>query len=204
MADITYLMSFTAGALLYRESITISELHAELADWNAVRALVITENRLQTRTLSATTRVYREVSARLQTLTQAEMDILRDGSRAEQGYMLWLAICKRYRFIREFATEILREKYLRLDLQLSYEDFDAFFNARADWHPEVESIEPSTRAKLRQILFRMMREAEILSRQDRILPAILTPRLVTAIRQDSAALLVIFPVSDVGLKGWLE
>ena len=93
MANVTYLMSFTAGALLYRESITVSDLYAELADWDAVRTRVIAENRLQTRTVSAAKRVYREVSARLQTLTPAEMEILRDGTRAEQGYVLWLAIC---------------------------------------------------------------------------------------------------------------
>ena len=204
MANVTYLMSFTAGALLYRESITVSDLYAELADWDAVRTSVIAENRLQTRTVSAAKRVYREVSARLQTLTPAEMEILRDGTRAEQGYVLWLAICKRYRFVHDFAIEVVREKYLRLDFELAYEDFDVFYHAKADWHPEVESVEASTRAKLRQILFRMMREAEILSSQDHILPAILTPRLVAAIQQDAPAHLAIFPVSDAELKGWAQ
>ena len=203
MTNVTYLMSFTAGALLYRESITVSDLYAELADWDAVRMRVIAENRLQTRTVSATKRVYREVSARLQTLTRAEMEILRDGTHAEQGYVLWLAICKRYRLVHDFAIEVVREKYLRLDFELAYEDFDVFYHAKADWHPEVESVEPSTRAKLRQILFRMMREAEILSSQVRILPAILTPRLVAAIQQDLPAHLAIFPVSDAELKGWM-
>jgi hypothetical protein len=204
MSGPTYLMSFGAGALLYRESITVSELHGELADWDAVRASVIAENRLQLRTMSAAKRVYREASARLQTLTPAELEVLRDGSRTEQGYVLWLAICKRYRFIHDFAVEVVRERVLRLNFSLAYEDFDVFYRTQAEWHPEVANIEPSTRAKLRQVLFRMMREAEILSREDRILPAILTPQLVAAIRQDAPALLASFPVSEAELKGWLQ
>jgi len=204
MTNSEYLMAFSAGALLYRESLTLAALYGELADWDAVRASVIAENRLQLRTTSAAKRVYREASARLQTLTPAQMAILQDGSRTEQGYVLWLAICKRYRFIHDFAVEVVRERILRLSFELAYEDFDVFYLAKAEWHPEVASIEPSTRSKLRQVLFRMMREAEILSRQDRILPAILTPRLAAAIRADAPALLAIYPLSEAERKGWLQ
>lgn len=204
MTNMPYLMSFGAGALLYRESLVVAELYRELADWDAVRSRVIAENRLQLRTNSAAKRVYREVSARLQTLTPGQMAILQDGSRTEQGYVLWLAICKRYRFIHDFAVEVVRERILRLNFELSYEDFDVFYSAQAEWRPEVASVEPSTRSKLRQVLFRMMREAEILSRQDRILPAILSPRLAAAIREDTPALLAIYPLSEAERKGWLQ
>ena len=204
MIDSVYLMSFGAGALLYRESLTVAELCGELADWEAVRASVIAENRLQLRTTSAAKRVYREASARLQTLTPAQMTILQSGSRTEQGYVLWLAICKRYRFVHDFAVEVVRDRVLRLNFELTYEDFDVFYSAQAEWHPEVASIEPTTRSKLRQVLFRMMREAEILSRQDRILPAILTPRLAAAIREDAPALLAIYPLSEAERRGWLQ
>ncbi len=197
-------MSFGAGALLYRESLAVAELYGELADWDAVRASVIAENRLQLRTSSAARRVYREASARLQTLTPAQMAILQGGTRTEQGYVLWLAICKRYRFIHDFAVEIVRERILRLTFELAYEDFDVFYLAKAEWHPELENIEPSTRSKLRQVLFRMMREAEILSRQDRILPAILTPRLAAAVREDAPVLLAVYPLSEAERKGWLQ
>ncbi len=204
MTNMPYLMSFGAGALLYRESLVVAELYRELADWDAVRSRVIAENRLQLRTNSAAKRVYREVSARLQTLTPGQMAILQDGSRTEQGYVLWLAICKRYRFIHDFAVEVVRERILRLNFELAYQDFDLFYLAQAEWHPELESVESSTRSKLRQVLFRMMREAEILSRQDRILPAILSPRLAAAVRDDAPALLAIYPLSEAERKGWLQ
>ena len=35
-----------------------------------------------------------------------------EGSSQEQKAVLWLAVCRHYRFIHEFATEVLREKFL--------------------------------------------------------------------------------------------
>jgi hypothetical protein len=201
MAQTQYSMSFTTGALLSHESILMAELYQELANWDAVRDQVIAENRLQVRTLNASKRICREITSRLKLLTPAQLDLLREGARQEQGYLLWLAVCKRYRFIYEFAAEVVREKYLRLDLDLTYEDYNAFFNAKAEWHPEVEQLAPRTREKQRQFLFKMMREADLLTNDHRIIPALLTPRLVDVIRQDAAAYFAIFPVSEAEIKG---
>ena len=38
MANEKYIMSFTAGALLYRESLTVAELYSDMDDWQEVRA----------------------------------------------------------------------------------------------------------------------------------------------------------------------
>lgn len=202
MADVVYSMSFTTGALLYRESLTVAALHAEMSDCDAVRARVIAENLLQMRTHNALQRVYREVSSRLRLMTPLEMELLLDGSQQEQGYVLWLAACKRYRFIYDFAVEVLREKFLSLDYDLTREDYDRFFLAKAEWHPEVERVAPVTRAKGRQFVFKMLREADLLSKQNRILPALLTPRLVDAIATDSPAHLAVFPVAESVVRGW--
>jgi hypothetical protein len=51
-----------------------------------------------------------------------------------------------HRFIHEFAVYVLHEKHLRLDLDLTYDDYDAFYNDKAEWHPEVENVTPATRA----------------------------------------------------------
>lgn len=203
MAADKYIMSFTAGALLSRESVTVAELYREIGDWDAVREKVISENRLQMRTLSASRRIFREVSTRLKYLTPAEMAFLLDGSREEQNYLLWLGICKWYHFIHEFAVQVVREKYLRLDLDLTYDEYDAFFNDRAEWHPEVARLAPSTRVKQREVVFRMMREAELLTQHRRIIPAMLTPHLTQLIAQDSPNHLAIYPVSDLAVKEWL-
>ena len=202
MQGTAYMMSFTAGALLYRESITVARLYAEIGDWAAARAAALVDNELQIRTTSAAKRLSREAAQRLETLAPAQLQLLRDSDRREQTALLWLAICKRYRFIHDFAVEVVREKFVRLDLHLSYDDFDLFFNRHAEWHAEVDRIEPSTRTKLRSNLFAMLREADILSAGDLIQPALLSPTVIQVIGADDPAHLAIFPISDAQLKEW--
>lgn len=195
-------MSFTSGTLLYHESITVAGLYAELGDWAAVREAVVAENRLQTRTLNTSKRLCREIASRLRLLTAQELALLRQSSRSEQNYLLWLAICKRYRFIYEFAAEVLREKFLRLDMTLDHADYDVFFNKMAEWHSEMEQIAPATRKKQRQFIFKMMREADLLTDDGRILPALFTPDLIEAIRADDPAHFAVFPISAQDIKAW--
>ncbi|MEM7133187.1 MAG: DUF1819 family protein [Chloroflexota bacterium] len=197
MEEETYSLSFTTGALLYHESITVAELYAELEDWDAVRQVVISENRLQMRTLNASKRIYREITSRLKTLTRGQLALLLDLPRQDQCYLLWLAVCKRYRFIYDFAVEVIREKFLLLDMILTHPDYDRFFNAKAEWHPEMDKITGRTRYKQRQMVFLMLREADLVTDDFAILPTILSPRLMEAISQESPADMAVFPTHAI-------
>ncbi|MBN2393853.1 MAG: DUF1819 family protein [Anaerolineae bacterium] len=195
MAESKYSMSFTSGTLLYRESLTVARHYEESGDWDATREQVIAGNLLQMRTLNASRRIFSEVSSRLKHLTSDQLSLLLSGTQQEQNHMLWLAICKRYRFIYDFAVEVIREKFIRFDFDLSYDAYDVYFNHKAEWHPEVEGVAEATRDKLRQVLFKMLREANLLTQDNQIVPALLTPREIEVITADSPAHLAIFPVS---------
>lgn len=52
-----YSTSFTTGALLYNESLTVTRLLEELGDWDAVRERVHAGNLLQMRTANSPRRV---------------------------------------------------------------------------------------------------------------------------------------------------
>lgn len=202
MVNTAYSMSFTTGTLLYHESVKLAELYFNLGAWPTVRTHALDENVLQARTLNTAKKLCREIISRLKLLTADEMKILVDGTRQEQGLMLWLAVCKRYRFIFDFAVEVLREKFLRLDVELTHADYDAFFNAKAEWHDALERLSRTTRTKLRQVIFKMLREADLLTRDNIINPPLLTPRLVKAVCSDSQAYIAVFPVSDSDLREW--
>jgi hypothetical protein len=197
-------MSFTTGTLLYQESLTVAKLFEEIDDWDAVRQRVIDDNLLQMRTLNASKRVFREVASRLKQLTPDQLALLHTGERQEQNHLLWLAICKRYRFIYDFAVEVMHEKFIRLDLNLSYDAYDIFFNHKAEWRPEVEGVAESTRKKLRQVVFKMMREANLLTSDNQIVPAMPTPREIDVITADSPSLLLAFPISPTEIQEWLS
>ena len=198
-----YAMSFTAGTLLYHESVKLAELYRDLKDWRAVKNNALDDNLLQARTQSAAKRICRETISRLKLLTDAERDLLLNGTRQEQNHLLWLAICKRYRFIRDFAVEVLREKYLRLDLMLTNDDYEIFFNNKAEWHDELESLAESTREKLRQVVMKMLREADLLTGHNTINPAMLSPDFIKTVYQDSKEYLAVFPVSEADIREWI-
>ena len=199
MGDDTYSMSFTTGGLFHRESVNAAALFLELGDWRAVRDRVFADNLFQCRTVSTLTRIFREVASRLMTCTRDELAYLVRASRREQGYLLWLAVCRRYGFIARFAAEVLRERYITLKSDLGHEEYDIFFNQQSETHPELDEISPTTRSKLRQVLFKMLREADLLTRNGLIQPAMFSPEILELLccRREE---LVFFPVLESDLK----
>ena len=203
MSAKTYKMSFTSGGLFFNESIPVAELYDTTHDWQQTRDKVLSENLLQARTESSAKRRIIEISSRLQLLTDFQLQLLISGSRQEQQYLLWVAVCKCYSFIKEFMVEVVREKYLRMDLSLQPQDYEIFFDAKAEWHKELEQLKPSTQTRLRQALFQTMREAEIISPENMIIPGLLTEQLTKVIAMDDPSLLAVFPVSDMDINSWL-
>jgi len=200
MTGTKYQLSFGVGGIFYQESVKIAELYLELKDWASVQNIVMEQNILQTRTINTAKRLCREIISRLKLLTSNEIKILTEGIRQEQLYILWLAVCKRYKFIKDFAVEILREKFLQLNFNLTYEDYDAFFYAKSEWHEELEKITDDTRNKLRQVLFKMLREADLITDYNTINPVMLTHAIAKTIYKDSPQYLTIFPISDSDIK----
>jgi len=189
-------MSFTTGGLFHQESVNVAKMYLENPDWIQVREDVRDKNVLQTRTRASAMRVSREVCFRLRELNSDELELLVEGDHQEQAHLLWVAVCRRYRFIHEFASEVIRERFLTLRYDLNLEDFDAFFNAKMEWNEDLEKITSMTRKKLRQNLFRMLREIEFLSADNSIIPAILSARFVELVSNNSGQDLSIFPAME--------
>jgi len=199
-----YRLSFTTGGLYYRESIKLAELYLTLREWSEVRKKVLAENILQLNTHSSQVRTYREVSSRLQQFSDTELELFMDSSEQDQRYLLWLGVCRYYAFIEQFAVEVLREKFLSMDMSLSHHDYDVFYNRKSEWHDELDTLSQSTRNKLRQILFRMLVEAGLLAENYSIIPAIITPWVAREIFKPSNSQVVIYPISDADLGGLLK
>lgn len=202
MSNITkYCMSFTTGGLFQREALLMAEHYLNLGDWQAVQDAAISQNLLQARTLNSSKRVCREIIARLKTLGPGELDLFVDANPQEQRYLLWLSVCRRYQFIGDFAVEVLRERFITLKTDLSHEDFDSFFNRKSDWHDELDQLRPATRNKLRQVLFRILREADLVTETGIINAAMLSPRLLDEIPKESRNNAMFFPAFDADIRG---
>lgn len=199
-----YQLSFTTGGLFLQEASTVAECYLRLGDWPATRAQVRQENLLQVRTAAAATRISKEITARLQQLNEVELQTLLGSSLRDQAYLLWVAACRRYAFIREFAIEVLREQYLLLRRQVSFADYDSFYNGKALWHAELDDIAHSTQLKLRQNLFRMLREADLVSEKHEIHPAQLSPHLAQLLAKQGRQELLVFPATENDIQKWLQ
>lgn len=191
-----YKLGFTAGALLLKESVNVANLYLHIRNWNQVKENIISENLLQVRTVASSKRLGNEIVSRLENLTIDQLELLSDGTLAEKKAMAWLAVCKKYHFIAEFAAEVVREKFLKLDYHLTRDDYRIFFNAKAEWYNELETLTDKTKVKIQQRLFRMLIEAEIISPEGIIIPALLPNRVIEVIRKEQSSMLIIFPVYD--------
>ncbi len=196
-----YRLSFTSGGLLYEESTRIAAIQSEIGDWEQTRMKAQTENVLQARTPSSNSRRVREVCARLQNLTDRQFRLFQDSVQADQLLLLWLAVCKRYVLLREFADQVVRNHFLSLQLVLGREEFDRFMENSSVWHPEVENLSQSTKTKLGSVTYQMLREAGILSAQLLIQPVLLSREIARAIVVDSVELLHIYPIADSDVLG---
>lgn len=204
MITSSYKLSFTAGGLLFGESLIVVDEYSKSLSWDGTVENVNKQNLLQARTQSAGKRVLREICARLQLLSNEQIELIRCGSRHDQLQLLWFAACKRYELLSDFGSEVIREKFLQLDLVVEPDDFDKFLENKTVWHPEIEKLADSTRTKLRQVTFRMLREADIISIDNVIQPVVLSAEVVKTIQLDSPSQFSIFPVSESDVRRTLS
>ena len=98
--------------------------------WGVGRVRVLREaeggNILPVGPLSSAKRVARELVYRLQGLSAWELELLISGSQEGRNHLLWVAVCRPYRLVAEFAVEVVRERFLSMGTPLELADFDAF------------------------------------------------------------------------------
>lgn len=193
MAANHYSLSFTTGAALVREAIDVAALKGELEGWASVKSYVLENNTFQSRTDSTLKKLYGEVSRRLQHLNDDELALLVSGNETEQKQLLWLALCRRYNLIKDFSIEVLSHQYGAARYSVSHEDYDAFFNAKAEWHDNLDGASIQTKGKARQVLFKMLRECGLINEHDEIVRQQIGPALLALIVNNNSEDLAVFP-----------
>jgi hypothetical protein len=151
-------------------------------------------------------RMMREYGKRLATLTPDQLRILAEGPLSDQKQIAFLAICKTYTFIREFAVEVLREKIFMFDLELKDGDFISFLRRKQESHPELDRITDNTTYKIRQVTFKILEQAGIIdSVKTRIIQRqIIDYAVLKAITDENKEWLKVLLVSDMDIKEMAE
>src|SRR6056297_303096 len=187
-------MSFGTGGLMLNESVEVARLHVPQEPWEDTIRRAMEQGTTVLPKAASNRRTLREISNRLLTLSDSERDFLiEEADRADRQALLWLATCRAYRFVREFAVEVIRERYMSYQYELPPESFDILLEAKAEWDEHLTSLTSSTRLKLRQVLFRIMREAGVISQSGQIQASLLSSQLKTMIEEQAPGDLAVFP-----------
>ena len=159
---IKYRLSFGTGNAYLNESNLILKKYLENKDWRETEKYSIENNILQTNTLSSEKRIFREISLRLRSLSLEEQEFFIRSNYVDQSILIWISICRTYKFIGDFSSMIISEKFNSYQLELDYDDFNYFYDKQKVFHEELSLLKDSTRKKLRQVIFRIMKELNII------------------------------------------
>ena len=167
--NIKYNLTFTAGSAMLNEMHAVAETLRQNgggSDWKITKEIVFRENLMEKNRLSTNQRVFSLMKQRICTLNKEELDLLIDGNMATRRQIVLLAICKAHPFIFDFIRENVREAFYSLHGKVSYANFNEFFNEKKYIHPELEAITEQTVAKIRQVIFRIMEQTELIESTD--------------------------------------
>ena len=187
-----YRFSFTAVGLASVATQEVAALFRESGSWDAVYKRVVRENTLGCRTESALKRIGSELVHRLGALSSEEVDRFVENRLGERNLFAWLAICRYYEMIGDFAVEALHEAYVSGQKTFTHTDYARFVNAKLSLHPELDQVSDQTFAKMRQIIFKMMTEAGFLDGEQNIIPVVMDKDLANFIPKRDFAFFPMF------------
>ena len=140
MTDTKYRFSFTASSLRLRDMVTVGTHKLDNSEVDFV-------NELGGGKSSTGKRIFSELNSRIENLTREQLELLVRGDLNAQKQIAFLAVCKTYDFIRDFTVEVLREKMLVFDYEITEGDFISFYRRKTDLYPEMEKLTDLTQKK---------------------------------------------------------
>lgn len=156
-------MSFTAGAAMLNEMYAVAEALVECdGDWERTKDKTFKENLMEKEKMSSNIRYFALMKQRLEVLNEAELDMLVNGTVAVRRLIVLLAICKAHSFIFDFISENVRDCFYNQYEKISHANFNEFYNEKKYEHPEIEQVSELTVAKMRQVVFRILEQTELI------------------------------------------
>lgn len=191
--------------LMFPLSSEMISLYQEENDWLAVRKIAIEKNLAQKNAVSSRERYVNEVLSRVRYLSEAEIVyFLNQANDNEQHLLLWIALCRSNRLVREFAIKLLRENFLNFKTEVSFEDFDAFYFDLSSSHSELDDVSTKMKSKIRGRIISSAKEAGLLTKDNYIQPVFLSNDFCKCVAKNCPNDLTFFPIYDADIKRLLQ
>jgi len=182
-----YNAEISAGSLMIPESRQIAKLlliHPTKEQW--LEALNF-NNVLQKKSPATAKRQARLIRNRLDTLNDAAWRLIADGEQEVMTQLLMAACIKHSRILADFMCDVYAGHLRRLEQHLSpSKDWEMFLAECTRRDPEVAYFSDTTKAKMLQVVLRILAEAKYLdsTRTVRLTPPYLHPDVVRFLKQN--------------------
>lgn len=177
----TYCLSMSGSSVRRPETLETARLYLDLGNWADVRKQVVESNVYQLNAESSRKRVAGELIKRLRTLTDDEIRFLVDSHLDDQSAMLWVSVCRTYQFVSGLSATVLRDRYESGIPTYTEGAYEAFFAQEAEVHPELLKLTEMSKKKMRNQIFRMLVECDLVAEDGAITPIHPSPAFVQAI-----------------------
>lgn len=163
----TYNMSFTAGAAMLNETHAVAEAFLECdGDWERTKEKTFRENLMEKDKMSSSQRYFALMKQRIEALNLPELEMLVNSTVAVRRQLVLLAICKAHSLIFDFISENVRDCFYNQYEKVTYVNFNEFYNEKKYIHPEIEAVTDQTVGKMRQVIFKILEQTELIEDVD--------------------------------------
>ncbi|MBD5804528.1 hypothetical protein AZOA_39710 [Azoarcus sp. Aa7] len=176
-----YNAEISAGSLMLPESRRVARLlleHPTKEQWFEALKL---DNVLQKKSPATARRQARLIRNRLETLDEAGWALVADGPQEVATQVLFAAAIKHSRILADFLRDVYAGHLRRLEQNIApAKDWEIFLADCAQRDPEVANLSDSTKAKMLQVVLRVLAEGRLIdsTKTLRLTPPHLHPDVV--------------------------
>jgi len=156
-----YTASFTAGSLLLDETTRVLKyiLNDEL---ELKKDEIIKKNIIKINSEAARKRVLQEIRIRNKAVDKSVWEKFENASTRERKILLFYSTVKAYPILNDFMKDVIVNKWKSLKKDFSEREIEVFLAKKTAEHPEIEEWTETTRAKVIQVIQRILKEVGIL------------------------------------------
>lgn len=161
------------------ESRKIARLLLDNANPDAWHQAVVIDNILQKRSPATSKRQARLIKNRLSLMEPELWDLIVRGSSDVTVQALLAAAIKHSPLLGDFMDTVIRQHWRTFIKKLNDKDWKDFINTCVQVDPSIEQWRASTRAKLKQVIFRILAESKYIdnTKDLKLLPVSVIPEI---------------------------
>jgi hypothetical protein len=153
-----YKANITTGALLVPESRKIAALMLRNVSSQEWKKAIEEQNVLQKRSTASAKRIASFIKMRLELMTPELWRMVRDGEAVLSTQAVFAAAIKHCRILGDYLDIVVREQFKRLEDKLTPSLWYDFIVSCKQRDPLMENFQPSTDAKMRSVVHKILTE----------------------------------------------